>query len=284
MLAQVILSGFLLGGTYALMAVGLSLTLGVMHIINLAHGLFYTLGSFIIYTLVVQPKVNSFLALILTFIVVFLVGLIIERILIRPIRDSHLNVMIATFALAIFGEQCIHLGWGVKYLSAPPFIKGEFQIGQVILDYQRLLSFAIGMALVAILAIVLKKTKLGKATRMVQQDREMAMVLGINVNLISMVVFGLGAALAAAAGCLLAPLYLIFPAMGWNPLLISFAIVILGGMGSIGGTVIGGILFGLITLLTSYFISSGMVNVVPFLAIIATLLIRPSGFFGKSIF
>jgi branched-chain amino acid transport system permease protein len=259
MLAQVILSGFLLGGTYALMAVGLSLTLGVMHIINLAHGLFYTLGSFIIYTLVVQPKVNSFLALILTFIVVFLVGLIIERILIRPIRDSHLNVMIATFALAIFGEQCIHLGWGVKYLSAPPFIKGEFQIGQVILDYQRLLSFAIGMALVAILAIVLKKTKLGKATRMVQQDREMAMVL-------------------------LAPLYLIFPAMGWNPLLISFAIVILGGMGSIGGTVIGGILFGLITLLTSYFISSGMVNVVPFLAIIATLLIRPSGFFGKSIF
>jgi branched-chain amino acid transport system permease protein len=118
---------------------------------------------------------------------------------------------------------------------------------------------------------------------MVQQDSEMAMILGINVDLISMVVYGLGAALAAAAGCLLAPLYLIFPHMGWTPLLVSFAIVILGGMGSIVGTVVGGLLFGLTMLLTSYYIASGMVNVVPFLAIIVVLLIRPRGIFGKAI-
>ena len=157
-------------------------------------------------------------------------------------------------------------------------------MGQLFLDYQRMLAFGIGMAIIIGLVIALKKTKLGKATRMVQQNYEMAMLLGINVNFVSMFVYGLGVGLAALAGCLLAPLYLIFPAMGWTPLLMSFAIVILGGMGSIMGTVIGGFLFGLTTLLTSYYISSGMVNVVPFLAMIITLLIRPGGFFGKEIF
>jgi len=281
---QVILSGILLGGIYALMAMGLSLTLGVMRIVNLAHGVFYTLGSFILYSFMVQAKLNPFLSLLLIFIIVFFAGMICERILLRPIRDSHMNVMIVTFALAIFAEQCIHLSWGVLYRSAPPFLKGELQIARILLDNQRLLSFAIGMALILLLVFVLKKTTLGKATRMVQQDPEMAMLLGINVDLISMVVFAVGAALAATAGCLLAPLYLIFPAMGWTPLLVSFAIVILGGMGSITGTVVGGFLFGLTSLLTTYFISSAMINVVPFLAIIVTLLIRPSGFFGKEIF
>lgn len=284
MLIQIILSGLLLGGIYALMGMGLSLTLGVMRLVNISHGVFFTLGSFIIYSLVVQAKLNPFLGLFVTFIIVFFVGMICEWVLLRPIRASEMNVMILTLALAILGEQCIRLGWGIMYRSAPPFLRGELQIGKIFLNGQRLLAFTIGMTMISFLAVALKKTKVGLATRMVQQDSEMAMLLGINVNYISMVVYGLGAALAAAAGSLLAPLYLIFPAMGWTPLLISFAIVILGGMGSVIGTVLGGFLFGLTTLLTSYFIASGMVNVVPFLAIIIMLLIRPSGFFGKDLF
>ncbi len=284
MLMQVLLSGILLGGIYALMAMGLALTLGVMRIVNLAHGIFYTLGSFILFSFMVQAKMNPFLALALIFVIVFLTGMLCERFLVRPIRDSHMNVMLMTFALAIFAEQCIHLGWGVLYRSPPTFVKGELQLGSIFLDYQRILSFLIGMTLIFILIFALKKTTLGKATRMVQQDSEMAMLLGINVNLISMVVFAVGAALSATAGCLLAPLYLVFPAMGWTPLLISFAIVTLGGMGSMLGTVVGGFLFGLTSLLTSYFISSGMINVVPFMAIIITLIVRPTGFFGKEIF
>jgi len=284
MVLQILISGLLLGGIYALMGLGLSLTLGVMRIVNLAHGVFYALGSFVIYSFVVQAKVNSFLALLFTFIIIFFLGIVIERILLKPVRESEMNVMIVTFALAIFAEQCIRLGWGVMYRSTPPFFRGELKMGQLFLDYQRMLAFGIGMAIIIGLVIALKKTKLGKATRMVQQNYEMAMLLGINVNFVSMFVYGLGVGLAALAGCLLAPLYLIFPAMGWTPLLMSFAIVILGGMGSIMGTVIGGFLFGLTTLLTSYYISSGMVNVVPFLAMIITLLIRPGGFFGKEIF
>ena len=282
MLMQVILSGLFLGGAYALMAVGLSVTLGVMRIINLAHGLFFTLGSFITYSLVVQAKVDPFLSVLLTFLIVFCIGMFCERVLVRPIMASEMHVMISTFALAIFGQQCIRLGWGVNYLSTPPFIDGSLIIEQIIIDYQRLLAFVFGLAIIGFLAIFLKKTKIGKATRMVEQDPEIASVLGINVNLIHLIVYGLGAAMAAVAGGVLSPLYLIFPAMGWNPLLISFAIVILGGMGSITGTVVGGFLFGLTSLLTSYFISSGMINVVPFLAIIIVLLIRPIGIFGKS--
>lgn len=281
---QILASGLLLGGIYALMGLGLSLTLGVMRIVNLAHGVFYTLGSFVMYSFMVQAKVNPFVALFFTFIIIFFVGILIERIMLRPIRESEMNIMIVTFAFAIFAEQCIRLGWGVMYRSTPPFLKGELKLGQVFLDYQRILAFAIGMAIIVGLVVALKKTKLGKATRMVQQDYQMAMLLGINVNSISMLVYGIGVGLAALAGCLLAPLYLIFPAMGWTPLGISFAIVILGGMGSILGTVIGGFLFGLTTLLTSYYISSGMVNVVPFLAMIITLLIRPRGLLGKEIF
>jgi branched-chain amino acid transport system permease protein len=284
MVWQILLSGLLLGGIYALMGLGLSLTLGVMRIVNLAHGVFYALGSFVIYSFIVQAKVNPFIALFFTFIIIFFIGIVVERILIKPVRESEMNVMIVTFAFAIFAEQCIRLGWGVMYRSTPPFFKGELNINHIFLDYQRILAFAIGITIIIGLVIALKKTKLGKATRMVQQNYEMAMLLGINVHLISMLVYGLGAAFAALAGCLLAPLYLIFPAMGWTPLLMSFAIVILGGMGSITGTVIGGFLFGLTTLMTSYYISSGMVNVVPFLAMVITLLIRPGGFLGKEIF
>jgi len=281
---QILASGLLLGGIYALMGLGLSLTLGVMRIVNLAHGVFYTLGSFVMYSFMVQAKVNPFVALFFTFIIIFFAGIIIERIMLTPIRESEMNIMIVTFAFAIFAEQCIRLGWGVMYRSTPPFVKGELKLGLVLLDYQRILAFAIGMAMIIGLVVALKKTKIGKATRMVQQNYQMAMVLGINVNFISMLVYGIGAGLAALAGSLLAPLYLIFPAMGWTPLGISFAIVILGGMGSVLGTVIGGFLFGLTTLLTSYYLSSGMVNVVPFLAMIITLLIRPSGLLGKEIF
>lgn len=281
---QILISGMLLGGIYALMAVGLSLTLGVMRLINLSHGAFYTLGSFLVYSLSVQANVNPVLAIFLTFIIVFFVGAVIEKILIHPIKESEMNVMIVTFSFAIFTEQCIRLGWGVMFRSTPALFKTGLQIGKLLLDYQRLLAFTVALATIILLVLVLKKTKLGKATRMVQQDYEMAMILGINVNFIFMGVFGLGAALAAAAGCLLAPLYLIFPAMGWTPLLTSFAIVTLGGMGSIVGTVIGGFLFGLSTLATSYYISSGMVNVVPFVVMVITLLIRPAGIFGKDIF
>jgi len=284
MLAQVLISGILIGGIYALMASGLSLTLGVMRIVNLSHGVFYTLGSFILYSFFMQAQLNILLAFFLTTLIVFFVGMLIEKLFLERVRDLEMNVMILTFSLAILGEELIRLGWGVMYRSSYPFIKGSLQVGELFFDYQRILSFVVGTSMLTALIIIIKKTKIGKAARMVQQDHEVAMLLGINVQFISALVFGLGAMLSAAAACLMAPLYLIFPAMGWTPLLISFAIVILGGMGSIAGTILASFLFGIVTLLTSYYLSSGMVNVVPFLIIIVVLIFRPSGIMGKDIF
>jgi branched-chain amino acid transport system permease protein len=116
---------------------------------------------------------------------------------------------------------------------------------------------------------------------MVEQDEEVAILLGINVERIYLITFAIGACLAASAGSLLAPLYLIYPSMGWTPLLFSFSIVVLGGMGSMKGTIYAGFLFGVISLLTTYFISSGWVNVIPFTILVLVLLVRPSGLFGK---
>jgi len=284
MLTQILISGVLIGGIYALMASGLSLTLGVMRVVNIAHGLFYTLGSFILYFLFMTHKINILLSFMLTAAIVFIVGFLIERIFLERVRELEMNAMIFTFSLAIFGEELIRLHWGVLYRSCSPFVEGTLEVGDLLFDYQRLLSFFLGVCMLTALIIIIQKTKLGKAARMVQQDHEMAMFLGINIRVISAFVYGLGALLAATAACLLAPLYLIFPAMGWTPLLISFAIVILGGMGSITGTIIAAFLFGLATLLTSYYISSGMVNVIPFLVIVVVLIFRPSGIMGKDIF
>ena len=284
MLTQILISGVLIGGIYALMASGLSLTLGVMRVVNIAHGLFYTLGSFILYFLFMTHKINILLSFMLTAAIVFIVGFLIERIFLERVRELEMNAMIFTFSLAIFGEELIRLHWGVLYRSCSPFVAGTLEVGDLLFDYQRLLSFFLGVCMLTALIIIIQKTKVGKAARMVQQDHEMAMFLGINIRVISAFVYGLGALLAATAACLLAPLYLIFPAMGWTPLLISFAIVILGGMGSITGTIIAAFLFGLATLLTSYYISSGMVNVIPFLVIVVVLIFRPSGIMGKDIF
>lgn len=284
MLLQILVSGFLLGGIYALMASGLSLILGVMRIVNLTHGMFFTLGAYIVFTFIVKLSVNPIISIFFTIIILFFIGCILEWLIIKRIKYSEINMMVLTLALAIAGEEFIRITWGPKYLQIPPLVEGEIRIGYLYMPNQRILACFIGLFLLFLLMIFLKKTRTGKAIRMVQQIPETAALMGINVRGISMVVFGLGVVLTGAAGSLWAPMYIIYPAMGWTPLLISFAIVILGGMGSLGGSILGGFLFGFATLLTSMYISSGLVNVIPFLTLFIVLLIRPSGFFGKDIF
>ncbi len=284
MLLQILVSGFFLGGIYALMACGLSLILGVMRIVNLTHGCFFTLGAYILFSFILRANVNPFIGMFFTIIVLFFIGSILEWLIIKRIKYSEINMMVLTLALAIAGEEFIRIAWGPKYLHIPPLIEGEFRLGHIYMSNQRILACFIGLFMLFLLMLFLKKTKTGKAIRMVQQIPETAALMGINVRTISMVVFGLGVVLAGAAGSLWAPMYIIYPAMGWTPLLISFAIVILGGMGSLGGSILGGFLFGFATLLTSMYISSGLVNVIPFITLFIVLLIRPTGFFGKDIF
>jgi branched-chain amino acid transport system permease protein len=278
---QVIVSGLIVGGLYAVVATGLSLTWGVMNIVNVSHGAFYMIGSFITYSLYMKLGVNPFLSFLLTLLVIFAVGLVAERTLIHPVRKSGENVVLITFALAIFLEEVARITWGLIYRTTAPYFKGTINIFGIILDWQRVGTFCIGILVLIVFNMFLKKTKIGKATRMVEQDEEVAMLLGINVDRIYLITFAIGACLAASAGSLLAPLYLIYPSMGWTPLLFSFSIVVLGGMGSMKGTIYAGFLFGVISLLTTYLISSGWVNVIPFTILVLVLLVKPSGLFGR---
>ncbi len=282
-LIGLLVSGILIGGLYALAALGLTIVLGVMRIINVSHGAFYMLGAYFTYLFAVMLGLNYIVSFFATLIVVFLLGIAFERALIRPIRGEELNVLILTFAAAFVIEEVIRLVFTARYRNIPPYLSGSVEIFGASVDVQRVFSFVVALTIVVALLTVIKYTKIGKAMRMVAEDEEMASMLGIDVEKVHMITFGFGSLLAAAAASLLSPIYLIYPAMGWDPLLKAFAIVIFGGMGSISGTIVTGILFGVIEVLTGYYISPTWKTVLPFALLIVIITLKPTGLFGEEV-
>lgn len=280
---QILLNGVVIGGLYALAAIGLTTILGVMRITFLAHGAFYMLGALFAYKLVTGLGLSFFPAAILAAGGIFLLGVVVERYTIRLMRHDELRVMILTLSLAFIAEEVVKLLWGPQYKNMPPYLMGNISLGGIGLEKQRLMAFFVSVVLVIAFLLFLKKTRMGKAIRMVAQDSRAAMLLGINVDRIHAVTFGLGVAMAASAAILLSPIYLVYPSMGWTPLMRSFAIVILGGMGSIGGTIAAGIIFGIIEMLTGYFLSPTLVTINIFLVLILVILFKPAGLFGAKV-
>ena len=279
--AQLILSGVLIGGLYALAALGLSLIFGVMRVLNVAHGAFYMVGAYVVWMLTAQAGVPFFPALLVTIVVVFVLGVIMERLIVRPIRHDEVSVLIVTFAAAFVIEELAKFIWSSRYRNISPYFSGTVNLGGLLVDLQRVFSFSVGLAVIGLLLYVVSRTRLGLAMRMVTQDAEAALLMGINVERVQMVSFGAGAALAASAAGLLGPLYLVFPAMGWDPLLRAFAIVILGGMGSMGGTIVAGLIIGVVEVLTGFYVEPRMTTVATFLVLILILIFRPTGLFGE---
>lgn len=278
-----VVSGILIGGLYALAAAGLSLIMGVMRVVNVAHGALYMLGAFFVYTVTVQMGLNFAAAMAVAVVAVFVIGLVMERLIVRPVRHEEVNVLIITFAAAFVLEEIAKFVWSPRYKNIPPYIQGSVAIGALQVDQQRLAAFLVAVILMTLLFFVIRRTRIGKAIRMVAQDEEAALLLGIHVERIHMLTFGVGAALAAAAAALLGPLYLVYPAMGWNPLLRSFAIVILGGMGSLEGTILAGLLMGVIEVMTGYFISDRMTTVAAFVVLVLIIFLRPTGLLGQAV-
>jgi branched-chain amino acid transport system permease protein len=281
--AQLILSGVLIGGLYALAALGLSLIFGVMRVLNVAHGAFYMVGAYVVWMLTAQAGVPFFPALLVTIVVVFVLGVIMERLIVRPIRHDEVSVLIVTFAAAFVIEELAKFIWSSRYRNISPYFSGTVNLGGLLVDLQRVFSFSVALAVIGLLLYVVSHTRLGLAMRMVTQDAEAALLMGINVERVQMVSFGAGAALAASAAGLLGPLYLVFPAMGWDPLLRAFAIVILGGMGSMGGTIFAGLIIGVVEVLTGFYVEPRMTTVATFLVLILILIFRPTGLFGEEV-
>ena len=276
------ISGILQGGLYALMSLGLTLTLGVMRIVDLSYGAYYTLGGYLSFFLLTSLGINFVLSALISLALIFVFGMLVENFLIKPVRADELSVMILTFAFAYAVEEVVKFIWGSPFRTIPAYANGTIDVGGIFVEKQRLISFLIALVLISITLVLLKKTKFGKALRMVSQQRVGAQLVGINVNSIQKITFAVATVLAASAAILLSPIYLVFPSMGWSPLLKAFGIVILGGMGSVKGTIIAGFALGLIEVLTSYFIAETLSQISYFTVLILVIIIKPSGLFGAS--
>ncbi len=279
---QQILNGILIGSVYSLMALGLTLIYGILHIPNFAHGNKYMLGAFISLTLVALFKLNYWLAIVISMLILAGIGLIVERYVYRPLRDQpHINSFIAAIGLLLFLEGIAFAIWGGEWRRFPFAYRQSMNLFGVVITLHRLVVIVATAVLIILLQLFIKKTTWGWTIEAVAQNREGAQLVGINVYRVSSMAFAIGTALAAAASSLIAPVYLVYPAMGSLPLIKAFVVIILGGMGSLPGAVVGGYLLGLIESLAGGYLSMIYADLFAFALLVVVLAIKPTGLFGK---
>jgi branched-chain amino acid transport system permease protein len=278
---EILIHGAVSSAIYAMLAVGFTLIFGVARILNLAHGTFYALGAYGAYFFTSHLKLPLFPAALLAIAVVALFGILVEKILVRPMRRSQLAVLMITLAVALVVEQALFLTFGSEYRNVPAFVETKFSIGGVDVGGQRLLALGASVTLIALLWIFIQRTRLGSAILAVSQDPEAANYMGIPSDRIFSIVMGLSAALAAAAGVLAGPFLTVQPTMWLLPIVKAFAIVIVGGLGSIPGSILAALMLGYAETIVGYLISTSWTEIVSVLATLLMLIFRPAGIFGK---
>lgn len=279
-----ILNGLIIGGSYVLIALGLTLIFGILDAINLAHGEVYMLGAFALYYLFGAWGLNYWASLLLAMGAIALLGVFIEKLAFRPLRQQPLlNTMLVSIALAILMQNLAMIVWG----SEPKVVRTDMgeqviRLGWVSLTVQRLLVLVVGAVLIIALHLVIEKTKIGKAMRAVAQDKDAASLMGISIDRVYTFTFAVGSALAAAAGALIAPIFQVFPTMGFVPFIKAFTVVILGGLGSVIGAIYAGFILGIAESLGAAYISTAYKDSFAFIILILVLLFKPSGLMGRS--
>ncbi|MGZ3537282.1 MAG: branched-chain amino acid ABC transporter permease [Thermodesulfobacteriota bacterium] len=273
----------MLGLNYGLIALGLSLIFGIMGIVNFAHGEMYMLGGYVAYYLVGRFRINFLATMIAGVAIVGLLGALIEKILFRPLTTrpkEALTSLIAAVGLAWVLQMLAVICFGELDRNVPSAFKGIIHMGGVVITKERLAAIIIALVLVSVLTLFLMKTTIGMAIRAVAQDKEAAALQGIQVSRINSLAFGIGCALAGAAGVLMAPIFCVSPFLGGEVILKAFLVVILGGMGSIPGAMLGGLVLGFIESFGSLFFTVPTVNAITFVLIIIILIVRPQGLLG----
>ena len=279
---QQVFNGIMFGSTYAIVALGLTLVMGILNIPNFAHGHLYMLGGYITYFFMSNIGIGYWPALLLSVIVLGMVGVVMERIVYRPLNDApHINAFIAAIGALLFLESLALVVWGPQGLRISNPHPQIFNIMGITVGLQRLIVIIGAAALILLLHLFLKKTLVGTTIEAVAQNREGAMLNGINVNRVSAITFFISSATAAVAASFLSPIFMLSPAMGAILGMKAFIIVILGGMGSIPGAILGGYILGLIESLGGGYISAEYKDVFAFGALILILSIKPTGIFGK---
>lgn len=278
---EILIVGAVSSAIYAMLAVGFTLIFGVARVLNLAHGSFYALGAYGAYFFTAHLKLPLLPAALLAVALVAVFGVVIERVLIRPMRKSQLAVLMITLAVALVIEQTLFLTFGSEYRNVPAFVDRMIPIGGVDVGGARLLALGVGSVLIGALWLFIQHTRLGSAILAVSQDPQAAQYMGIPSDRIFSVVMGLSAALAAAAGVLAGPFLTVQPTMWLLPIVKAFAIVVVGGLGSIPGSIVAALMLGYAETIVGYTISSSWTEIVSVLATLLMLMFRPAGIFGR---
>jgi branched-chain amino acid transport system permease protein len=279
---QQLFNALALGGVYALVALGLTLVYGVMRVPNFAHGGLYMLGAYLSYAVLTGLGWGYVPALLISAVGVALLAAFMERVIFYPMRNApHVHPMIAAIGVLFFLEAAVQLVWGPDFKQITEPVPGIVNVGGVIVTWQRLLVIAASVVVMLGLNYFLKRTLTGATIEAMSQNREGARLVGVNTNRVGMMTFAISGALAAAAATLIAPIISVSPSMGEVMNLKVFAIIILGGMGSVPGAIVGAFLLALAEVFGGYYISLDFSDVIGFAMLVLVLALKPQGLFKR---
>lgn len=283
---QAIASGILVGGLYAVMSLGMSLSWGVLKIINLTHFAFILLAGYVTYELATRFGLDPFLAILVVVPIFFVLGAGLQWFF-EKVRISEFNSLLVTFALLLILESVARTIWSADFRQIPvaqnPYVSGSWFVGDIALQIPRLAAFGTAIVLTIGTMLLLDRSYFGKAVRALAEDREMATAFGVNSSRISISLAGLAAAFAAVAGVFVAMSQAIFPSLAVEWFGIVFSVVILGGLGSTVGALTAGVIIGVVGGISTVAAGPSMAPLITFVILILTLLFRPTGLFGRRV-
>ena len=279
---QVAINGLLLGGIYALVAIGLTLIFGVVRVINFAQGEFLMIGMYAAFWLSHLLGIDPYFSFLIITPLLFLVGIMTQKVIIKPILNApSLALIFATFGLSIALQNGALLLWKSDHRAIQTsYSNAVLLVGNLIINVPRLVIFGVTVAIVIGLFLFLRRTYWGKAMTAVAQDREAAMLMGVDIHKVYMLAFGLGIGLEGLAGVLLMPVYSAYPTIGFQFCIIAFVVVVLGGMGNMFGAFLGGLIIGLVEAFSGFFISPQLQAALYYVIFVIVLVIRPQGLLG----
>jgi branched-chain amino acid transport system permease protein len=282
MFEDILITGLINGGVYALLAIGFSLVFGVARIVNIAHTAFYMLAAYGFYALLVKAGLGFALAGVLAVLGVVLLSVLAYKLVIEPVREHESAVLIATIALALIFQETMLFAFGGNFLGIPSTLEGTVTVIGVKIAYQRLLILAVAALMLVATWALLYRTRLGLAIRATANDLEVANLMGMNVHRVAMATVAISVALAAIAGVVVAPVFVVDPFMWLSPLVTMLAIVVLGGLGSMKGSLIGALIIGYVEAITVFALPQGsfLKGAVALSIMVIVLLVRPEGLFG----
>lgn len=280
-----LIGGLGLGSVYAIIALGYSMVYGIAKMLNFAHGDIIMVGAFVAYFAISSYGLPVPVAIILSVVVCTVLGVIIEKLAYKPLREaSSLSVLITAIGVSYFLQNAAMLLWGTDTKIFPTILSGSLAIGELNIPYLTLITILSCIVIMVVLTLFINKTKTGRAMRACSEDKGAAALMGINVNQIISVTFAIGSGLAAIAAVLLCATYpSVYPTLGSMPGIKAFTAAVFGGIGSIPGAFLGGLLLGVIENLARAYISTQLSDAIVFMVLIVVLLIKPTGLLGKKV-